>query len=84
MAPVPAASLWRAYQPYFALSANEFYIFRQCTYIAFILQCNESLNTTAKLYKKSRAGTGAILIIFYSVLCEVRSYIVTISYRRST
>jgi hypothetical protein len=36
------ASLRRAFQACFAASTNEFNIYRQCTYIVFILQCKRS------------------------------------------
>jgi hypothetical protein len=35
------ASFWWSFQPCFTTSANEFYIFRQCIYIVFILQCRK-------------------------------------------
>ena len=37
-----------------AESANEFYIFRQCTYIVFIFIVPKKTKTTDKLSKKSR------------------------------
>jgi hypothetical protein len=33
------AILWQAFLSCFPASANEFYIFEQCIYIVFILQC---------------------------------------------
>ena len=37
-------SLWQALLSCFAASANEFYIFLQCTNIVFILQCPKTQN----------------------------------------
>jgi len=57
------ASLWRAFQSCFAASANEFYIFWQCTYIVFILQCQKPQNNCQIVYKGTE--TSVILIIFW-------------------
>ena len=56
----------------FAASANEFYIFEQCTYIVFIL-LYEKAETAAKLSKQSRNKRRSNR--FYSDLCEVRAYL---------
>ena len=49
-----------------------------CVYPAML----KSPKTTAKLSKKSR--TSVVLTVFDGVLCEVRAYTVTVSYRCST
>ena len=48
--------------PCFAASANQFYIYRQCTYIVFILQCLKVKNNCQTAWK--RAETIVVLIIF--------------------
>jgi hypothetical protein len=44
-------SYWRAFLSCFAVSENEFYIYRQCTFV--VLKC-QSPERTGKLSKKSR------------------------------
>ena len=40
------ARIQRAFLACFAESANGFYIFRQCTYIVFIIQCQKAQNNS--------------------------------------
>ena len=64
----------------FAASVNQFYIYRQCTYIVFILQCQNVKKTTTKVSEKSRnmRRSGR----FDSVLYNVRADTVTVSGNR--
>ena len=66
-------SLWRAFLSCFAAIANVFYIFRQCTYIVYILQC-QSPKTTAKLSNKLTNKRRSK--VFDGVLCHVRAHTV--------
>ena len=65
------ASFRGAFLSRFAASAKQFYIYRQCTYIVFILQCTKQLP-----YSPIKEETSVILIIFHDA--------VTVTYRRST
>jgi hypothetical protein len=65
------ASFRGAFLCRFAASAKQFYIYRQCTYIVFILQCTKQLP-----YSPIKEETSVILIIFHDA--------VTVTYRRST
>ena len=56
-----------------------FYIFRQCTYIVFILQYQNTQKTCQTLRKKTRYKV--VLIVFNGVPCDVNFYTVTVSYR---
>jgi hypothetical protein len=79
----------RVFLTCFAASGNELYIFRQYTYIVFIVVCQKPQRNCQKTCLK-RAETSVVLIVFDCVLCEVRAYklirinAVTVSYRRST
>jgi hypothetical protein len=64
-----------------APSQIELYIYRQCTYIVFILQCQKSPKELLNCLK--RAETTVIFIGFDYVLCEVRAYTATVSCRSS-
>ena len=54
--------LWLAALPCFAESAIEFYIFRQCTYIVFILPCTKPKQLANCL---KRAETSVVLMFFW-------------------
>ena len=56
-----------------------FYIFRQCTYIVFILQYQNTKTNCQTLQKKTRYNV--VLIVFDGVPCDVSVYTVTVSYR---
>jgi hypothetical protein len=56
-----------------------FYIFRQYTYIVFILQYQNTRNNCQALQKNTRYKV--VLIVFNGVQCDVNFYTVTVSYR---
>jgi hypothetical protein len=64
------ANLWRAFLSYFTASANEFYIFRQWTYIVFILQCQKK-NPNQQQNCLISAEISVVLIVF--LWCPLRS-----------
>ena len=47
-------SIWQTFGASFAASENKFYIYRQYTYIVFILQCTKNRKRTIKLPENSR------------------------------
>ena len=63
-------------------SATEFYIFWQFTHNVFILQCQKAKYNCHIIYKK-RAEISVTLVVFDDILCDIRAYTVTVSYRRS-
>jgi len=50
----------------FAASTNQFYIYRQCTYILFILRCQKVQKQVSNSLKIGEASV--VIIIFYGVL----------------
>jgi hypothetical protein len=67
--------------PCFTESANSFYIFQLCMYIVFILQCQRAQYNFQIVYKEQKQAS---LIFFASVLFDMHTYTVAISYCRST
>jgi hypothetical protein len=57
------AYFWRGFLACFAASANQFYIFRQCTDIVFILQNRKVQNNSVPNCLKI-AGTSVVLNVF--------------------
>jgi len=75
------ACLWWAFSSCFTASANEFYIFWQCTYCSYpaMSKSPKQLPNCLKW-----AETSVILINFNVDLCEVKAYTDNVSYRCST
>jgi hypothetical protein len=44
-------SLWRAFLPCYSVGPNDFFYFRQGTYIVFILQCQKAQNNYQIVYR---------------------------------
>jgi len=65
-------SLWWAFLVCFETSACTFYLYRECTYIVFNLQCQNDQNNSQMLLK--RTETSIIPIIFKSVISVLHCY----------